>query len=122
MTPPIYSTAYLPSQGGRVFLVIVVIAVVTVKVAVMIMIPMMVVLKPAVISIPVASKVLFSIMVGGNPMSPFVRRSSPIASVPFVVMSHRVPVTLDPNELGPWSDRSYRNYARCWRSADSDPD
>jgi hypothetical protein len=105
-----------------VFLVIVMIAVVAVKVAVMIMIRMMVVLKPAMISIPVASEVLFSIMVRSNPMGTFVWRSGPIASVPFVVTSHRIPVTFDPNELGPGSHRSYRNYMGCWWSADSDPD
>jgi hypothetical protein len=105
-----------------VFLVIVMIVVVAVEVAVMVMVPMMVVLKAAVISIPVANEVLFSIMVRSNPMSAFVWRLGPIARVPLVVVSHRIPVTVDPNKGRPGSDRRYGNYAWRWRSADSDSD
>ena len=102
------------------FLVIVVTFVVAVEISVMITVPVMVVLKSAVISIPVTSEVSFSIMVWSNPLSAFVRRLGPIASVPLVVMSHRIPIAFDPNEGRPGSDRRYGNYAGRWRSADSD--
>ena len=103
------------------FLVIVVI-VVAVEVAVMIMVRMMVVLKPSAISIPVTGEVSLSIMVRSNPMCAFIGRPGPIASVPFVVMSDWIPVTLDPNEVWPGSHGRYRNYAGCRRSADYDSD
>ena len=78
--------------------VVVVIVAMTVEVAIVIMVRVVIVLNPTVVSVPVTWKVPLSVMVRSNPVSTFIRRLGPIASVPFVVVSDRIPVAFDPCE------------------------
>jgi hypothetical protein len=94
---------------------------ITVPVPVPIPVPVMVMLPPAAISVPITGEVSFSIVMRSYPASTSIRRLRPIARVPFVMVSHRIPVALDPDEVGA---RSYRhgNHARRRWSADPDSD
>src|ERR1700730_10658884 len=84
-------------------------------------VPAVVVFHPAAFSLPVGFVELIPVMARPHPASPLVRRPSPVAFVPPVMPSHRVPITLYPHEFGVWSWRENANYAgRRWR-AHSDP-
>jgi hypothetical protein len=90
-----------------------------IKIPVSIPVPVMVMLPPAAISVPVTGKVLFSIMMRSYPASTDIRRTRPIAWVPFVMVPHRIPIPLDPDEFGARTD-GLGNHARRRRSSDSD--
>jgi hypothetical protein len=82
-------------------------------------VPVMIVLHAAVFSFPITRVVSFAVMALANPASSLVWWSSPIASMPPVMVSYGIPITLDPNELRTWSFRhSYNNPGRRWRSND----
>jgi hypothetical protein len=88
----------------------------TVAVPVTLMIPMVVVLQAAAISVPVAYKILAAFMAWPNPAGSSVWRPRPIARVPLVMPSDRIPVALDPYKIRPGSWREHANYAsRRWR-------
>src|SRR6516164_499417 len=87
------------------------------EVTVSAMIPVVVVFDTAAFSLPVARIIPFAVVVRCHPMRSLVRRSSPIAFMPFVVFSQGIPVTLYPCEpwLRHWGDNG--NYAgRRWRA------
>src|SRR5215469_1577159 len=71
--------------------------VMTVVIAVSIVIRMVIVLNTAVLSGPVARIITVAVVVWRNPASTLVRRSSPVAFVPFVMMSHWIPVAIHPH-------------------------
>ena len=102
--------------------VMMVVAVMVMEVAVVVAIPVMVVLHPAAISVPVTDEIALAIVMRSDPTSALIRRPRPIALVPFVMVSHWIPVALDPNKLGARSLRRYRNNARRWRSTNADSD
>jgi hypothetical protein len=90
-----------------VILVVVVMLIMIMIVALSIMIRVVVMFNAATIALPVASVISFSVVAGWNPTRSFVRWTSPIAFVPFVVFAHGVPIALDPRI--PWS-RAWRNH------------
>ena len=71
------------------------------KVPITVMVPVVVMFKPPVISIPVAWKELFSIVVWRHPAGSFVGWPSPITFVPSIVSFDRIPIAFHPHEL--WS-------------------
>jgi hypothetical protein len=98
-------------------MVIFVVAVVpAIAVAVVVVIPTMVVLETAAIPVPVAYKILAVLMAWPNPAGSRVWRPRPIAFVPLVVPSDRIPVALDPYKIRPRTWREHANDARGrWR-------
>jgi len=92
---------------------------ISIKIPVSIPVPVMVMLPPAAISVPVTGKVSFTIMMRSYPVSTDIRRTRPIALVPFVMTSHRIPIALDPDEVGARTHR-HGNHSRRRRSSDPD--
>src|SRR5580704_12434900 len=76
--------------------------VVPVMVSVVVVVRVVIVLNTAAISFPVTRIVPFAVVVRSNPASPLVGRSSPIAFMPLVMISHRIPIALYPCELRSW--------------------
>src|SRR5579872_2933704 len=62
----------------------------------------MVVLKPPAIAIPVSGKKAAAFVVRANPYGAGVGSTSPVSLVPFIASAHRIPVAVDPGEIGPW--------------------
>src|SRR5271169_1454034 len=94
----------------------VLIMIVTMEIAIMVMVPVMIVVNPAAISVPVAHKIMLSIVMRYNPPSSFVRRASPIAFMPFVVLSYGIPISFHPHELRIWPCGCNQNHADWgWR-------
>jgi hypothetical protein len=85
-----------------VVLVVLVVFVVFVVISVVAVVRVVIVLNTAAISFPVTCIVPFAVVVRSNPVSPLVGRSSPIAFMPFVMVSHRIPIALYPGELRSW--------------------
>ena len=89
-------------------------------VAIALMIPTVIVFDVAAIAVPIAGKELSSIMVRTHPARSFIGRPSPIARMPYVTTTHRIPVTIHPSEFGSGSFRDYANHTRWRRRPDSD--
>jgi hypothetical protein len=70
-----------------------------VKIPVTIMIPMMVVFNSTVLPGPVTRKVLFAIMVWRDPIGSNIGGPSPVALMPFVMVSRRIPIAFHPYEI-----------------------
>jgi hypothetical protein len=92
------------------------------EISISILIPVVVVLKAAALSLPVSCEVCAALVVRNNPTSAYVWRTSPVTFVPLVMVSHRIPIPVDPNKFGCRSDRNSVNDARRRRWADADPD
>ena len=75
------------------------------KIAVAVTVPVMVVFSPAAIALPVPIKEALSIVVGGNPAGTGIDWTSPVPGMPLVVVPHRVPISLHPNEFRAWTGR-----------------
>jgi hypothetical protein len=60
-------------------------------------IPFVPVLKPAVFAFPVAIIVPSALIVRSEPSGPAIGRESPVTFVPFPVVSHGIPVTVNPD-------------------------
>ena len=90
--------------------------------AVAVPVPVMVVLNAAVLTIPVSSEIAPAVITRSNPSRGRVGHACPIAFMPFVMMSNRVPVAFDPNVIGAWTYGTDAQHAgRRWRSnSDSD--
>ena len=108
------------SETPRRLVAIVVLTIVVPTVA--LAIPVMVVLHAAALAVPVSDEVAPSVVAGSNPSRSRVRHSRPITVMPFVVISDRVPVAVDPSIIGAGTDRTDAQHAgRWWRSyGDSD--
>jgi hypothetical protein len=88
---------------AALFIVVVVVTVfVVAPVMVSVVVRVVVVLNAAAISFPMTCIVAFAVVVRSNPASALVGRSSPIAFMPLVMVSHRIPITLHPQELSSW--------------------
>jgi hypothetical protein len=72
------------------------------EIPVVVAVPAVIMSYPAAISLPVTLKELVSIVMRCHPASPKVRWSSPITFMPPVTPSHRIPITIYPDELGAW--------------------
>jgi hypothetical protein len=90
---------YLLVAIAAVVVMSVVMVVVAMEVAVMAAVPPVIVFDVAMISIPVTLKILPSIVVGSHPASALIRRPAPIARMPLVMVSYRVPITVDPYKI-----------------------
>jgi hypothetical protein len=90
-----------------------------IKIPVSIPVPVVVMLPPATITLPITGEVSFSIIMRTYPVSTGVRRTRPIALVPFVMTPHRIPIALDPDEVGARTHR-HGNHSRRRRSSDPD--
>lgn len=107
----------------RVTVSITVIIVVVAEVTIMTAVPVVIVVDAASLSRPVAGEEALPIMAGCDPICPGIRRARPIAFMPSVVISHRIPIALDPNEFRIRRRRRFDVYStRRWRRADQDPD
>ena len=73
-------------------------------IAVLVMIPMMVMLDPAPLTIPIPGVIPLSVMMRHNPSRHRIGRKRPIAGMPFIMMPNGIPIALNPNEFRgrPW--------------------
>ena len=92
------------------------------EIAVSVVVPNVIMFKPAVFSLPVTAIELPPIVMRHHPASTRVRRPSPITFMPAIMPSDRIPVTLDPQELGSGGRRQNSNHAGRRRRPDGDPD
>jgi hypothetical protein len=98
------------------FVVVVVFVMAPVMIPVVVVVRVVIVLNTAAMTFPVAGIVSLAIVVWANPASPFVGRSRPVAFVPLVVISHRIPITLHPHGLRSWPFWHNHNHpGRRWR-------
>ncbi len=98
------------------------IVLVLMEIAVALAVPAMVVFDAAVFALPVAIEKPCAVMMWSYPNRTTVGRPSPIARVPPVVMSHRIPISIYPDEARPGSDGSDRKRAWRRRRSDLNPD
>jgi len=91
-------------------------------IAVPITVPVVVMLHPATISFPVTFKVLPALITRSPPTSAGIRCLSPIASMPIPMVTHRIPITLDPYVFRFGYGWNSVNHWRRWRGADPDAD
>jgi hypothetical protein len=73
------------SIGYRLLTILVMVMIVITEVSVMVVVPAMIVFNPASISLPIACKELFPIVMWGHPTSTLVRWASPITLMPLIV-------------------------------------
>ena len=104
-----------PPNGHLIGILLVMI--VAVRVSIVIFVPTVIVFKPAAISVPVAIIELLSIVMRCHPMGARIRRAGPIALVPPVMSTDRIPVSVDPNVI--WAGTHgprVNNPRRRWRT------
>ena len=70
-----------------------------VAISITVAIPAMIMFKAASTSFPIAFKKLPILMAGTHPTSSLIGRPGPITVMPFVVMSHRVPISVNPDKF-----------------------
>jgi len=78
-------------------------------------VPAVIMLKPALITTPVTHKEPVSIVTRWYPHSPLVRYPGPIAFMPLITLSHWIPITANPHELGVGSGGWNGDHNRRWR-------
>ena len=103
-----------------VIIAIMFVFIVIVKIPVMIMVPMMVVFNWPALPGPVTHKVPVAIVVRHDPNCSCIWRLSPITLMPFVMMSHRIPIAFHPYKTRPRLRRLNVHYARWWGRSDFD--
>jgi hypothetical protein len=101
-------------------MMIVAIAVVIAEIAVVVVVGAVIVFHPAVFAFPIAVVEPLSVMMRPHPASAFIWRAAPIALMPLIVVSHRIPIALDPNELRSGTVWHNTHHARRWRRTNSD--
>jgi hypothetical protein len=79
------------------------------------MIPAMIVLDAPAVSSPVALVELAAFIAGTDPIRTWIRSPSPITPVPLVMVSHRIPVSIDPYKARTWTCRNDANDSRGGR-------
>jgi hypothetical protein len=95
-------------------------SVIALKIPIMIAIRVVVMFKPAAVSIPVTLKERLPVMMRRDPTSCRVRWLSPITFVPLVSPSYGIPITFHPHERRGRPGWQNANHSRGWRWADSD--
>jgi hypothetical protein len=88
------------------------VSVVFTKIAVVVAVPVMVVVAPSAVAFPVPSKEAPAVVVGNNPTRVGIWWPSPVSAVPLVVVSHRIPISLHPDEFRAWTRRENSNHPR----------
>jgi hypothetical protein len=98
--------------------IVVIISVSVVEIAVMIVVPTMIVFDPASFSGPVTRKEPFAVVMRNHPIGSLIRGACPVPLMPFVVMSHRIPIAFHPYELWCrcWWRRNVNHTRRWWRA------
>jgi hypothetical protein len=91
-----------------------------VAVAIRAAVPTVVMIEAAVVSVPITGIILAAIVPRPNPAGSFIRRARPITFVPSVVVSDRIPITVDPNETVARRPRNHTHDA--WRRRRPDAD
>jgi len=89
-------------------------------VALSVLVPVMVMLQPAVVAFPITFKEFTALVMRNNPVSSGKWCPGPITLMPLPMVSYRIPITIDPYKIAPGSGRNNTNYARRRRLADSD--
>jgi hypothetical protein len=88
-----------------------------IAISIVVMIPAVVVLESPSVAVPIAGVVAFAVMVGLNPARALIRRASPIAGVPSVMPTRRIPVAIDPYKIRSGASWNYGHHAgRRWRA------
>jgi hypothetical protein len=106
----------LPIAVSIAFMIPIAIAVRRAVIPVMFVVPAVIVFHPAVLSLPVAGKEVLPVMMRRHPASAFVWWPAPIACMPPVVASHRIPIALYPKESGARAWGSANHASRRWRT------
>jgi len=97
------------------FLMVVVVAVVAVVIPVVfVMVPSVIVGDVAPFAFPIALKEAFTVVVRHHPDSARIRWTRPVAIMPLVMVTDRIPVTRNPKETRARSDRRDSNHSRRW--------
>ena len=89
--------------------------------AAMVAIPIVVVPAAAAIAFPVSLEEALSVVMRPHPMRSGIRRTGPVASMPFVMVSHWIPIALYPDEVGTGTAGHGVNHTWGWRRPNSDP-
>ena len=84
-----------------------------------VLVPLVIVINTAVISVPVPCIKLLSIVVRSDPSSPLIRRSCPITVMPLIVISDWIPITVDIRVTGTRAPRHNANHTGTWRRTNS---
>ena len=91
-------------------------------IAVPVAVPMMIVFSRAAIPVPISTKEAISLIARRNPAVAGIDWTRPVAFMPFIVVSYRIPIALHPNEFRAWTRRKNANHSRGrWRT-NSNPD
>ena len=112
-----------PTDVGYLLVVVVItISSMIVVIPVMALIRMVIVFNAAAVSFPIPRIISFAVVAWCNPVSSLIRRSSPIAFMPLVMIPHGIPITLHPHVVRVWPCRHNDNGpGRRWRrNYDSD--
>jgi hypothetical protein len=88
--------------------------------AVAIVVPTMVVLDAAAITVPVAMIEALPIMARSYPASGGIYRAAPISGMPLITVPYGIPVAVYPDEFGTGTRRENANHSRWRWWADSD--
>jgi len=83
-------------------------------ISIMVAVPAMVMLEPSAITFPIAVKETLAIVARLDPTRSLVGGPGPIAAMPPVVSSDRIPIALYPNELRSWCWFDIDNAGRRW--------
>src|ERR1700730_7274861 len=83
---------------------------------------MMVVLAPTTVAFPVAIKETLSIMARRHPKCPSVGWTGPVSCMPFIVISHWIPVPSHPDEFRSWGRWQNLDHTRGWWRSDPNSD
>src|SRR6516165_4254067 len=99
-----------------VMMVFVLVSIVPVSIAV----PVVIMLNPAVLTLPVASVVLSALVMRSLPIGALIWCARPVTLMPSPVVSNRVPIAINPLVARSWAGRHKTNYR--WRRRRTDPD
>src|SRR5215510_7698530 len=90
------------------------------KIPVSVAVPVVVMFKSTVVSVPVTQKKSPPIVTRRDPVSPRIRWPSPITFMPLVTVFHHIPITVYPHELGSRLCWRHVNDSRWRRRTNSD--
>jgi len=113
--PPLLALR-VPSHFLYVCLLLVVVAI---EISIPVVVPGMVMFKPAAVPVPVTAIVAAPIMTRNYPMGAWIGRARPITFMPHIAPSDGIPIAVYPRELRAWPRRQNMNHARRrWRAND----
>jgi hypothetical protein len=89
--------------------------------AAIVVIRVVVMLSASTITFPVSLEEALAVVMRPHPMRTSIRRTGPVAIMPFVMVPDRIPIALNPGEAGSGMVWNCVDHARGWRRSDSDP-